>query len=205
MKTFNVSAELQVPLMDLKGRDYLQVAYRIVWFRYEHPTWAIETSFDKELGAFLAEIKDESGRVIAMAHKSLNSERKMFPFETCETGAIGRALALCGYGTAFCGDELNEAEDLADAPIEPVRHAAQANVSEKPAIQAKPPALRSEGISEAQVKRLWAIAKKHGWDEQDVRRQLEAIGLEHTRDLNYFQYQKLTQNIEAFPKVSDAH
>ena len=37
------------------------------------------------------------------------------PFEGAETAAIGRALAVAGYGTQFTGEE--EGEHLADAPV----------------------------------------------------------------------------------------
>jgi hypothetical protein len=36
--------------------------------------------------------------------------------EKAETGAIGRALALCGYGTQFA-PELEEAERIVDSPV----------------------------------------------------------------------------------------
>jgi hypothetical protein len=37
--------------------------------------------------------------------------------EKAETGAIGRALALIGYGTQFCADELDEGDRIVDAPV----------------------------------------------------------------------------------------
>ena len=109
-----------LPITDIKGKDYLQVAWRLVWFREEHPTWGIET---EQVGAiegaclFKAVIKDESGRVLATGHKS--ETHKKFPDyrEKAETGAIGRALALLGYGTQFCGDELDEGERIVDSPL----------------------------------------------------------------------------------------
>ena len=41
--------------------------------------------------------------------------------EKAETGSIGRALALLGYGTQFCADELDEGDRIVDAPAEPAR------------------------------------------------------------------------------------
>lgn len=38
--------------------------------------------------------------------------------EKAQTGAIGRALAMIGYGTQFAGDEFNEAHRIVDAPVE---------------------------------------------------------------------------------------
>lgn len=108
-----------LPVLDMRGKPYLQVAQRIVWFREERPTWSIETTAIKEGttdATFRAVIRDETGRVIATSHKS--ESKQGFPdfLEKAETGSIGRALALCGFGTQFCGDELDEGARLADSP-----------------------------------------------------------------------------------------
>jgi hypothetical protein len=56
---------------------------------------------------FAAEIQDASGRLIAKAHKTEHEKHFADYREKAETGAIGRALALCGYGTLFA-QELEE-------------------------------------------------------------------------------------------------
>ncbi len=118
--SFKTSKGTELPLLNLKGRDYLEVKYRLVWFREEHPNWSIETSFiavgDRSACA-RAEIKDESGRVIATSHKSESAANFSDFMEKAETGAIGRALALIGYGTQFCADELDEGERVVDSPV----------------------------------------------------------------------------------------
>jgi hypothetical protein len=105
-------------LLDLRGKPYLPVAERLIWFREEKPNWTIETEIKPTdsscLGA--AWIKDESGRTIAMAHKFENKQGFADFIEKSETGAVGRALAMCGYGTQFCADELDEGERIVDAP-----------------------------------------------------------------------------------------
>lgn len=110
----------ELPLLDMRGKDYLQVMHRLVWFREECPKHSIETQFVSvnETSAFaLAVIKDEQGRVLSTAHKF--EDKAGFPDfrEKAETGAIGRALALIGYGTQFCADEFEEGERLADSPV----------------------------------------------------------------------------------------
>ena len=100
--------------------DYLPVAPRIAWFRKEHPDWSIITTavqlVDKAV-IMKAIIKDASGRIIATARKK--ETQTGFPdyIEKAETGAIGRALAMCGYGT-LQAPEFDECERLADAPVE---------------------------------------------------------------------------------------
>lgn len=120
MKHFRTDKGTELPLMDMRGKDYLQVAFRIVWMRESHPDWSIETEFlvinDKEAVA-KATIRNESGRILATSHKS--ETMKDFPAghsEKAETGAIGRALALCGYGTQFAPD-LDEGERIVDSPV----------------------------------------------------------------------------------------
>jgi hypothetical protein len=100
--------------------DYLPVAARIAWFRKDHPLWSIITEVEQlanKAVVMKATIKDMLGSVIATARKK---ETEMgFPdyIEKAETGAIGRALAMCGYGT-LQAPEFDEQDRLADAPVE---------------------------------------------------------------------------------------
>lgn len=111
-------------LMLIKGKKYLPVAERMIWFREEHPEWGIKTTVvhtnDTETLAY-AEIKNDNGHVIATAHKTETKSGFADHLEKSETGAIGRALAMCGYGTQFCGAEFDEGDRLADAPTGSVR------------------------------------------------------------------------------------
>lgn len=106
-------------MMKLKGKDYLPVAGRLVWFREEHPDWGVVTEavvLEQDYSIFRASIFNAEGRLMATAHKK--EDARGFPdhAEKAETGAIGRALALCGYGTQFT-DELDEGtERIVDTP-----------------------------------------------------------------------------------------
>lgn len=102
------------------NREYLPVAARLLWFREEHPDWSIETEslqidVEKQYAIFHARIKDAQGRTRAGATKMENVRGFADYVEKAETGAVGRALAYCGYGTQFA-PELEEGERLADAP-----------------------------------------------------------------------------------------
>lgn len=106
--------------MDIKGKDYLQVAYRILWFREEHPDWSIETEMlmsSQTSSTFKAIIKDESGRIRATAHSYEDKQGFDSHTEKAETAAIGRALSFVGYGTQFAPD-LQDDKKLSDAPIQ---------------------------------------------------------------------------------------
>jgi hypothetical protein len=99
--------------------DYLPVAPRIAWFRREHPDWSIITIVEKlanKAVVMKAIIRNSDKRIIATARKK---ETKIgFPdyIEKAETGAIGRALAMCGYGT-LQAPEFDEGERIADSPV----------------------------------------------------------------------------------------
>jgi hypothetical protein len=99
--------------------DYLPVAARIAWFRKDHPYWGIVTEIEHLADkAFVmkATIKDSLGDVIATARKKETEAGFPDYVEKAETGAIGRALAMCGYGT-LQAPEFDEQERLADAPV----------------------------------------------------------------------------------------
>jgi hypothetical protein len=102
-------------------QQYLQVAHRLVWFREEHPDWSIETErveYSDKHAIFKARILNASGRIMATAHKKETASDFGDFLEKAETSAIGRALALCGYGTQFAPD-LDEGDRLSDAPLDP--------------------------------------------------------------------------------------
>lgn len=122
--SFKTKAGTELPILNLRGKEYLQVAHRLVWFREEHPDWTIQTELvsvtDKSATA-KATILDSQGRIIATAHKFENEQGFPDFIEKAETGSVGRALALCGYGTQFVADELDEGKRLADSPIAAAR------------------------------------------------------------------------------------
>ena len=100
--------------------DYLPVAARIAWFRKDHPLWSIITEVDLKADKAVvmkATIKDMLGTVIATARKKETEIGFPDYIEKAETGAIGRALAMCGYGT-LQAPEFDEQDRLADAPVE---------------------------------------------------------------------------------------
>ena len=100
--------------------DYLPVAARIAWFRKDHPYWSIITKVVKladKAVVMKAIIKDMQGTVIATARKKETEIGFPDYIEKAETGAVGRALAMCGYGT-LQAPEFDEQERLADSPAE---------------------------------------------------------------------------------------
>lgn len=115
--SFNVNAHL----IDLKGKKYLQVMHRLVWFREDHPDWNIDTAMthydpESKQAIFVAKILDANGIQKSSATGS-ESARDFADFiEKAETKAVGRALAMLGYGTQFA-PELDEGERIVDSPV----------------------------------------------------------------------------------------
>jgi hypothetical protein len=134
--------------INLKGKQYLPVAPRIAWFREDHPDWTIMTYAVPDLSGadyctFAAEIQDASSRLIAKAHKTEHEKHFADYREKAETGAIGRALALCGYGTLFA-QELEE----------PITPAGDMRIVDAPQ-PSKAPALTPGKQFGLECKRIW--------------------------------------------------
>lgn len=131
-KTFTTAKGTELPLLSLKGKEYLQVAHRLVWFRETHPTGILKTQMlalqgegDAEYAVFKTEVYVD-GQMVSSAHKKETRGGFDDFIEKAETGSIGRALALAGFGTQFTGDELDEKMRLADAPVEVITGGSEA-------------------------------------------------------------------------------
>lgn len=108
-------------LINLKGKPYLPVAGRIAIIRSENKPYSIKTTplqIDMEQGfaVFQAEVWLD-GILLGMGTKQ--ESKKDFPdfVEKAETGSIGRALAISGFGTMYALQDFDEGERLADAPV----------------------------------------------------------------------------------------
>jgi hypothetical protein len=108
--------------MNVRGRDvdYLDVKWRLVWLRSDHPDAHITTelvSHDGKLAVFHAEVVLPSG---GRASGYGSETARDFPdyIEKAETKAIGRALLALGYGTQFALDYEMGDDQSEDAPVQ---------------------------------------------------------------------------------------
>ena len=102
----------------IHGKEYLTVAYRVSNFREDHADWGIITeivSVDDDSVIMKASVVDPDGRVIgtgfAEEKRASSQINRTSALENCETSAIGRALAACGYG----GTEYASANEVENA------------------------------------------------------------------------------------------
>jgi len=104
--------------VNIRGREYLTVAYRVKQFRVDHPDWQIHTEIidmDDDRVVVRAEICDSAGVTVASGHaeekRSASQINQTSALENCESSAVGRALAFAGYG----GSEIASADEVQNA------------------------------------------------------------------------------------------
>jgi hypothetical protein len=101
--------------------DYLEVKWRLVWFREKFPHGTIETQevcvdLNSGYARFRALVCDGEGGQ-ASGYGTETAAGFADYVERAETRALGRALAALGIGTQFVGQDLTEGEHVADAPV----------------------------------------------------------------------------------------
>jgi len=105
-------------LIKLKGKDYLEVKWRLVWFRDQYPHGRITTAIHHitDTHAIVtAQVDDGVGGIGSGIGSESVKDFGDF-IEKAETKAIGRALAALGFGTQFA-PELDEGERIVDSPV----------------------------------------------------------------------------------------
>lgn len=127
-KTVKTPKGTSLPLVNLKGKDYLMVGHRLQWFNETEDKFTIETTFpllteEQTVAHAVVTVFDKDGSVIKKASATKRETKKDFSDHTekAETSAIGRALAMLGYGTQFALADLDEGQRLADSPMEDVK------------------------------------------------------------------------------------
>jgi hypothetical protein len=118
LRAFDPSRHLTL----VSGKEYLEVRWRLVWLRSEHPDAIIDTELISHQGneaVFKAYVKIPDGGS-ATGYGSEDSQGFGDYLEKAETKAIGRALAALGYGTQFSHDhDFGAAQGrVVDAPTQ---------------------------------------------------------------------------------------
>lgn len=118
-------------LMQLQGRDYLNVQNRLLWFIKEQreliatglarmpyivQTDLVEMDKQTSWAHFKTYVRDVLGNEATMYGSESAKDFKDFA-EKASTKSLGRALLALGYGTAFA-PEMDEGERVVDSPVE---------------------------------------------------------------------------------------
>ncbi len=138
--------------------DYLEVKWRMVWFRHENVEGTRTVIKDKIIDTkngfayFELEVTDSKGNIEIGVGSETSSDFKDY-IEKAYTKAYGRALAALGYGTQF-SSELDEADRIVDSPV---------SKSEKNDMAVDP-------ITEPQKKAIYAIYNSLGYSEDKIKK-----------------------------------
>lgn len=199
-----------------KERDYLPVAYRLLWLRTEHPEAAIETDLvrlDDGYAVFKARVSiPNGGSATGWGSETVGD----FPdyLEKGETKALGRALAALGYGTQFTdldeGTEPSGEKNVVDAPVQrPAQGQAAQGKAPAPAASRSNPAVAAKtghqeqpskgqyASTESQRKAIFAKARQAGMSTEDLRARIQMVyKLDSTKDLTLEQASDLLQYLD---------
>lgn len=136
MKTVTTPKGTSLPLANLKGKDYLMVAHRLQWFNETETNFRIETDFllvndDQTVARAVVTVFDKEGKEIKRASATKRETKKDFSDHTekAETSAVGRALAMLGYGTQFAISDLDEGDRIVDSPVTDTRQQAASSTA----------------------------------------------------------------------------
>lgn len=155
-------------LTRVNGSDYLEVKWRLVWLRDQHPDAVVETelmSHADNLAVFRAHVTiPGGGAATGWGTESAGDFRDYL--EKAETKALGRALAALGFGTQFCPDfEFGAAAGrVVDSPVKATRATRAAGAGDgqaSPAVAAIGP---DQPATQRQMRYLQAIAREAGLD-----------------------------------------
>jgi hypothetical protein len=180
-KTFDASKYLT----DLNGRDYLEVKWRLLWLRTEHPDALVETELVKHgngLGLFRARVA-VPGSGVATGWGSETADDFGDYIEKAETKALGRALAALGFGTQFCEDfDFSAEHGRARQPRreqEKPRREPRANRRVVDAPVQRPPSLsvvrERQSATESQVRAIYNIGRDHEAPREAVDERCRAL------------------------------
>lgn len=179
-------------LTEVNGKEYLEVKWRLLWLRTEHPDALVETELVKHaagLALFRAKVSIPGGGQ-ASGWGSETADDFEDYIEKAETKALGRALAALGYGTQFCEDFdfSAEGEGRAKRANESAGTGHRSSNREDHPVVDSPVARperkgqgldlvrerRREGATSPQVKAIYAIGRDQQLDERAIEERCRA-------------------------------
>ena len=123
--------DLKNVAVDIKGKKYVLVSDRVVYFNETYPDGSIETElvsdWNSELIVMKATASPDGKRKYTGYSQAVVGDgyiNKTAALENCETSAVGRALGMMGIGvieSIASADELNKASWNGQYPKPPTR------------------------------------------------------------------------------------
>ena len=117
----------EIKTVDIRGKEYAEVAQRVTAFRKIEPNGTILTEMiynENGTCIFRASIIDSDGKTLAVGHacerEDVGNINKLSHIENCETSAVGRALGFCGIGSAgsiASADEMKNVTETLDEAL----------------------------------------------------------------------------------------
>ena len=121
---------LKEKAIDIKGKKYVLVSDRVLYFNENYPNWSIQTTResvgDMEIvKAFVVPDIEKPNRMFTWYSQAKRGDwfiNKTSALENAETSAVGRALAMMGIwviDSIASVDEINKAENAAKTTKKP--------------------------------------------------------------------------------------
>ncbi|MDI3508392.1 MAG: hypothetical protein PWP48_816 [Clostridiales bacterium] len=148
-----------------ESADYMEVKWRMVWFRSENTQNTHTVIKDKiidierRFAYFEVEVTDSKGNVEMGVGSETGDDFEDY-IEKAYTKAYGRALAALGYGTQFA-PEISDDNAVVDAPVShPTAETTAVNANVHHA---------DDGITDPQRRAIYAIYTAIGLTEEQMR------------------------------------
>lgn len=170
-KSIFTKAGTEIPLTQVGGNAYMEVVWRVAWFREEFPAGQIETEaieITGESAIFRATVRaiDPDGAIVGIAtgHGSETYSDFRDYIEKGESKAIGRALNHLGYGVEFANLQSGD-------------------ISPREQTQQQPRGNRGGTISVRQRKYIRELCESAGLDLNEVNVQVKQKHQAEVKDL----------------------
>ena len=188
-------------LRKVNGSDYLEVKWRLLWLRTEHPEATIVTELinhDSQMALFRATVSIPGGGSATGWGSEQFSDFRDY-IEKAETKALGRALSALGFGTQFCSDFDFTATGTktVDAPIDLQTRRDEtrgpANASDQ-----------EQAATEKQLRFLVSIARELGIPEPDLQAESAELFGRDVRALSRRDVSQLIDRLQARKNERDS-
>jgi hypothetical protein len=157
------------------GADYLEVKWRVLWLRTQHPDAVISTeliSHESNVAVFKAQVSiPGGGSSTGWGSEGYDDFRDYL--EKAETKALGRALAALGFGTQFTPDfDFAEGQDkVVDAPVRLARQRQLVNLTDERRTQVA----ERQTMTDRQMSFIRKIAREKGMSDLAVDSQVTEL------------------------------